>query len=891
MLYDRAMPTARAPSPSDRLDAESGLEPFVHQVESALEHFSDVAWLAATSPLAAPYLMSAFVASREDDDFGLACARALQRQIAAAVDRLRPDDAGFDIQALLRKTYLQRNPARKREGVAVDLGMSRATYFRYRSEAVRQLAGELLGVLRPSLRPEQPPLIDPAALLPSRARLAEALLAELQAGRSAHLAGGAGMGKSTVAGWVARAWPVQPVFWFAFKPTVADTVQPLVFALAQFLYRHRQPALWAQLMSGAVRVSGDLALGMLRDGLARLRADPPLLCFDNLDAFGPDAPDPSARSGAVFDFLAALTADRSGAGVLLIGRRVMVQTDGAHHLGPVSREEATALLARSGAATERGDVQRLIRAGGASPLLLNLVATVGRAGAGGEGFLHMPLSGVSIDLLADRLFRDLAADELEALRLLSVFNAPAPADALAERGEAVATLVSRGIALPDAAGGVALPRALQDVVRARLAADERTRLHLVAGDALRQRGQATAAAYHFIQAGRPDMAVWVWYAQRQVEIQGGQAETALSLFRGVAKDALPTDEDRRALALVRAELHARVGDADQGLSDLGATAWPPATPAAHVAERLRGDLQARLGQVDQAVTHYRRSLDSLQAMPGAVAAAIRTRVGRIQLVYGRRFGEARREALAAQAALSNLLGEIEDESGRPRQAREHFLAALASAREAGAAQDVAVALQNLGLHEARLEQLDAALGHFAEAADQFSQAGNVICSVGTKTNVSFAYLCARRFEDAIPPAAEALAYFDRVRHPYWAALNAANLAEAQVNLDRQVDAERFAWRALGFEEPTSRPYALGVLGQLHRARGQYAEAERAYRDAIDAAEANGDRWAEGALWRGMGEAYADQGRRDDALACFEVAISVFEALGADNEVARLRSRI
>lgn len=202
------------------------------------------------------------------------------------------------------------------------------------------------------------------------------------------------MGKTSVAGWVTQRWAVRPVFWFTFRPGTADSLQTLIFALGQYLHRHKQPALWAQLLSQTVRVTSDLALGFIREGLTKMGADRPLLCFDNLDVFSAEPQAPSTQSGDVLGFISALAADPAGAALLLVGRRPMATTNATHHLGPVSYEETAALLSRSGMVAERGDIQRFIQTGGSSPLMLGLLAASAGRAAPGDGFAAFAAGGV-----------------------------------------------------------------------------------------------------------------------------------------------------------------------------------------------------------------------------------------------------------------------------------------------------------------------------------------------------------------------------------------------------------------------------------------------------------------------------------------------------------------
>src|SRR5436189_103288 len=76
-------------------------------------------------------------------------------------------------------------------------------------------------------------------------------------------------------------------------------------------------------------------------------------------------------------------------------------------------------------------------------------------------------------------------------------------------------------------------------------------------------GEFTAAAHHFCQAHRFAEAIQLWYPRRNHEIQRGEAEAALVIFREIGRRGLGKPE-RQALALILAELYKLAGELEEG---------------------------------------------------------------------------------------------------------------------------------------------------------------------------------------------------------------------------------------------------------------------------------------------------------------------------------------
>ena len=152
-----------------------------------------------------------------------------------------------------------------------------------------------------------------------------------------------------------------------------------------------------------------------------------------------------------------------------------------------------------------------------------------------------------------------------------------------------------------------------------------------------------------------------------------------------------------------------------------------------------------------------------------------------------------------------LQGEIEDMAGNYTAARSHYNAALALAAEGATDHQRAKLHEVLGILEARYAHLEEAIEHIQAAGRYYRAAGNLVCEVGvTNTNLSYAYLVKRRYAEAVPPALRALQFFGELNHPYWLALNEANLAEACFYLEEIEKAENYAQQGLRREEVFAR---------------------------------------------------------------------------------------
>jgi tetratricopeptide (TPR) repeat protein len=875
-------------------------------LRQTLEHVDDDAWLDRRSPLASVFFAgsAAEAAPRRQiiltgvdwvderlrtiwHEWNTRPKSPLQTILWEAVCHLPPDLESYS-QAILLLTYFE-EPRPKQSEVIRLLTLGRSTYYRYLDQAVERLGETLVQMLRPALRLEQP---TPRPLIGRETMLAQAQLA-LQRGRTVHLVGGAGLGKTSLGAQLAAQWRSGAVFWYTFRPGLTAHLDQLLFALAYFLHQQGASSLWLHLNANPQEMESSKALAALRQHFAELHATPPLLCFDEVDlllAGDLHDTDEHRKLRALLEDLAH--SPRAGAPLLLIGQKLLLEPDEGclFALTPLAAEEIATLLRTAGIALEPPQQARLLAFTRGNPLLLRLFLVLHQRGAPlAETLAHLT-APVALDWFAARLRQHLAPTELTLLQELAVFESGAPRDGWRNRQKALRQLLDLGVVEPLGGDSIGLHPAIRALLYQQLSAERKTELHLAAAALFSERSRFTSAAYHYLQGGRPEMAVWLWYTHRRQEIDQGQASAALDLFAPLTQTPLPIAEDQRALALLLAELCGPAGRTQEGLAPLDQTVWPPARLATAHAHELRGRLLTDAGEIDRALAEYRRSLESVAALRATHEIDLRLKIGRRQLTYLGDGQRARSEVLLAELDLELLKGEIEDVAGNYLAARTHYSNALKLAGQTSKEQVLAKIHESLGILEARYANLTAAVEHITAAGRHYRATGNLVCAVGvTNTNLSYAYLVKRHYADAVAPAQTALDFFAELNHPYWLALNEANLAEAWFYLGQPAKAEEYAGQALRREEVVVRPYCLYVLGHVQRVRRHFAAAERRCREAITAGEEIQDPWALASAWRALGEVYRDANRCAEAHSALTQALDIYQRLGVEQEIAYVRN--
>ena len=854
---------------------------FTRTLEEALEHFADAAWLGNRCPLAAPFVLGDGTPLGGAPDVK-ARGERLQHTLRAAAQTLSPDH-----RQLLDASFFQRNWLHNINGVALTLNLSRAAYYRHRAAALHTFADAFAKTLTPTVQLENAQM--PKQLLGRDAHL-HAALQHLHMGKTVGISGASGVGKTQLGQAIAAQFG--SAFWFTVRPPLNDQLSSFAFALAHCLQQHGATQTWRQLMADTGTVKPDVLLGLLQFDLAQLSTQstsstsstPLLLCIDEADLLQTE----NAQHAALLQVLDVL---RTRTPLLLIGQRPTLLTHHAIALNGFEMDDALALLASLGIPTMNAQTaQQVLEATQGNPLLLSLFASLHAAGEPTAVLLRRLAQQPNVNVLLERLWGRLSEDERALWCSVAVCRQLAPRDVWQGEDAALQTLVQRGLVREQAEQAVYVLPPVREFVLAKADDALLASAHAYAAKLFECRAQFTSAAYHYVQAHMPEQAIWLWFNHRERETGRGLAASAQTIFADVVVRDLRDEEAQRTLALLRAEWRKLVGQADEGLAELGEARWPLSHPQFGYAQRLRGNLQEMRGQLDQASKAYRESLKASAAQQTQERIRTWAALGYIHFRQ-REMREARAAAMQAQVEALDFRGMVEVESGNFVEAEHVLREGLALAEQAHIdSQKWAASLHDrLGHVLWQTGRHDEAVQHLQQAMQTYEQMGDSITPLYQRMNLAAAYIMAGEYDKAFEEAQHGLRTAQSINHAYLIAGLSLNAAEASFYLNQLDEAERYATQCLSQEEVAVQPYAITVMGMVQRARGQAPASQTTLQAAIANAQQIEDRYAEACAWRELGRTLFALADAVEARAAFDAAIRLFEEMGLANEVTKTRA--
>lgn len=874
--------------------AESAAPTFTATLKDALEHFNDPAWLGAHSPLAAPYFLGAAAGEGAGGTprlRGLTLQKVLlsaalmlsepfdeRRDLspAAALERLRQ---GSREQKLIYWKYLH-HPRQSVQFISDQLNVARATFHRdvkdKLPEIIRSVAQNLIQVVRPSLRLEMPP----AAPFSGRADLLAEVAGLARAG-GVCLTGPIGVGKTALAARLAAGWPGD-VMWLTFRPDLNDSPIGLLLGLGLFLHTHGASQLWSQIVADSDRINPQVAVGLAQADINSL-ARRPLICLDDIDLIR-EAATP-ARS-AVRATLEALLAAGGGASFVLIGRAPWSDALPQRDVPALSSAEAAALLHDQKVLASPDEYAALWDYTQGNAQALKLVGMLYHSGETPEAMLARLAASPLVSTFSERLQQSLSAPEQRMIRELAVFRRPVPSQHWPAAGALLDALVERQIVQRDSRDAIWLWPLLKDAAYRQMSPAEKAASHRAAAGVRTQGGEYTAAAYHYAQGGAPDLALRIWFPNREQEMRDGQTRAALAVLQAIDPAALPA-RDQQTLALALAQLSKRTGDSAQALQVLQSTPWPADAALTAYARQVEGDLLEMQGLSEQALERYNQSLDSVSGLLEQQHVHLYARIGNLQMARFHNLDLAWEQACQARYAAELFQGEVQDERGNYAEARLHYQTALLIAEQLSDPLRQARSHFNLAIIAARREEVGPATFHFEQTLHWYGEIGDLVRLERTRTNLAAFYVQTGRFSEAVAPARSAFAFFEQVGFANWMALNAVNLADAHLGLGELGLAEDWASRALREEESPYVPYALATLGAVQAQRSQ-PSAPATLQAAIAAAQAIRDQFAEAPAWRTLGQFHLARSEWAAARAALAQAAELYAALHLPKEIDRTR---
>ena len=854
--------------------------------------------------LATPYFLGRYIPDNPDAP---ARGKALQRVIQHALTELWPGELPTTRQELLDQVdearrsqgnkgavyyffllelrYIRQYFSLRTEPVrVVDMygfvNVSETRFHEHLRQATTELGKRLLQQIRPTLRLERPRLISP---LIGRDEVVAHISTHLEHNRSVAMSGSGGVGKTAVGTAIFNTWSTSPVFWYTFRPGLNDNLDNVLFSLGHFLNQWGASGLWLQLLANEGKLTdAHQALGFLRHDLLAFDA-PPLLCFDELDLLQTGDWHPGQPlNNPLLEFVESL---RGLSPLLLIGQRALLETDHHYVLPPLSLTETQILLEKAGLPLDEALLHRVQGYTAGNPRLLELYANLIKTGDKATDLLQMHTSP-SAQPLFYRLWKRIDPQERDLLNLLAVFRTLAPLDALPQDSAALNNLIHRNLVIVDQADGVTTLSFFRHLIYHELSADQRQAMHQQAALIRVERGEYTAAAYHYRQAEAFTTAVEVWYLHQDQEILRGQAETARDIFRDVPAQTL-TGKSLKQLKIIQNRLHLLAGDAEQLLKETDATDRALDEDEEITADALyqTGQAHAILGQTDEALENYDEAIATLSRLS--------TKIVEINFHRGQMFlreinaQAARQEAQVARYQVEWLQGLIEMMAGNFEQAQTHYQTALGLVQPLKDDARIAKVHQGLALVAGFQGKVDLAEEHADIAMAHFKKIGNRVQLEGMRAELAGVYLNARQFEKVIAPAESALQFFEQIRHEPWIAPICNNLAEAYLEVGQLEKARAYAFRVLELENPRARPHALYTLGLVHQQQGGLTDAKACFREGIQLAQQNEDPFIEAYLHRVLGQLYLSMDESTAGSAELETARGLFTQMGLAGEVAEI----
>jgi tetratricopeptide (TPR) repeat protein len=862
--------------------SDKSSDAFVQAVEQALEKCNDAEWLGAHSPLAAPYFIGTLLdqAPSMTDAGGATHAPAYRGQALGAALRRAAAEVNDAQARVLNASFFQRKATLNNTGVARELGMAEATYYRHRAAAIEALARAFNHMAVPPLRAELPRVRQ----FVGRRAMSDACFAALSQRHSVALTGRSGMGKTTLGSAIAERWGRERAFWFTVRPGLNDSLSAFAFSLGYFLRGLGASNAWRQLAADHGAVNAERILGLMRHDLNALRELPILVCVDDSDQLRPEL----RAHAQVIHFVEALATTTP---VLSLSQQPLFDAEQQFVLNGFALEETHELLNVERILGDETTVRQLHDATRGHPLLIKLSTALLREGEAAGDVTRQLSAERSAQALFARMWKRLSDDERAALMALSVYRSPAPMDAWHEHMPVMDRLLHMELVQGDGQGGVSVAPQMRDFVRERISPDALPALHLHAAAVREARGEYASAAHHYVQAGQPALAVWLWFNHRAEELDKGHGPAARETFRAVRQNDLPTDDDRRALAVIRAELALRLGDADDAEEMLTGGAWPVRNALTPLARELMGDAAQMQGRIEQALSRYHEGLHALTDASLRQAERLHAKIGYVYVSRLRDLDQAREEALIALSQALNFRGVVAEEAGQYGEALRHYQAALSLADEMRNGASVRAATQShLGHLFMRLGDAEQAIANLTQSLDYARKAGEPVNGLYDALNLSSAYVVAGQYERALALANESLESAEAMKHAFLAASFAASAAEACLRLGRLDEAEQFAYRALREEEESHRPYALTTLGGVAQARGDATQAEHLLAEAISSAQGAADRYAEAHAWLALAQA-REATNTATAREAWSNALILSEQLGLAAEAQQARTNL
>ncbi|MGB1253829.1 MAG: tetratricopeptide repeat protein [Candidatus Promineifilaceae bacterium] len=868
---------------------------FIEILRKALKNYDDPLWLGTHSPLASPYFLGEYLQNSAENDTPHGRGTILQhllydtasklwgsplpktrKQLVDQVELERASKGSkgnayafyiLELRYFRRyfSTYTQPLGSKK---IADYLAVADANFFKHLTKAVERLTVEMLKQVRPTFRLEQPAVSSVIVGRHTQARLITQYLGTTQA---VMISGMSGIGKTSLGTSIYSDWQSTPKFWYTIRPYLNDQLNSILFALAHFLNQHGASTLWSQLLIEAEKPQKTGALlGYLEHDLKKVQ---PLLCFDEVDRLAVlHSPENNPNHTAIVELLEMLIPLTP---VLFMGQFPILDTPHHYALTGLILDESAQLLQQIAPDVRIEAVSQWHQWTHGNPRLLLLCAMLHHNGES-IGVETFNLSGPF-----QRLWRRLSVPEKQILAALSVYRSPAPADVWQSKLLVLTTLIQRQLVVKDEQGGVEmLPAWRRYLYQHILLQEMREDGHEQAAAVRLERGEYTAAVYHYAKAGETTQALEIWYTHRDFEIERGFAAVARDIFINLSAKHIPATHKKK-LWIVRSQLFIATGDFDAVLT----TPRPQDDEQGETLEDVFIDenlafVQYLRADSTQALEQSETALGRLTRL-SAYEAGGHAQRGRIFLDE-RQLQASYREADAIYYVYQRLQAQIAGRSGKFAEAEVAFSEMLKSAeispqQRTRLHHDLAVIYGQQGKIKRAKYHAQQAMQFCREIGDRVLQETVQLVLVGI-------YLQAGKFAEVIQYGEPTLQFFREIKYNVVLSSLLNYLAEAYFELDDIEKARQYAYEAYKMENISELPNTCYTLGRIHVLDKAYAFARVVFNYGISICEQQDNIFLLAYLLRERAKLSYLEEKTAEAEADRKAATDLFVRMGLNNEI-------
>lgn len=848
---------------------------FLVEVEQALKHFQDIEWLGLSSPLSSPYFLGTYLPPTAVDP--IARGRVLHELLANTTEQIS-GRYGERYQTILRAYYFHNQSVK---AVCQQINLGHNSFHLNRHEAINALSELLIKQMNPALRLETPPQHGP---LQERSTIIRQSVDAIRLDQSITILGSSGLGKSALGSQIALE-STRPCFWYTIRTGLNDQVESLIFALGYFLHNCGSSTLWLELVAEAGNLKRERLMAVVRYALEQL-SPRPLLCIDEIEQLMP------AEEADHVPIIRLLESLQGQVPLLLMGLQPVIESDHFVTLTGLSIDATEDLLREANYCYERSTVYKLYEYTQGNPRLLELCVMLLSRNESINDLLDVLSVQPSVEFLLSRILQRLTNIERAIVMELAIFQKAAPEElwSTAESKEALLQLTTSRLLYYDQQGGVMLLPIYRALLVRRIPENKRRSLHIkVAGHSERY-GDYTTAAYHLIAAGRSDVAVQLWYSYRHSQINQGQAQRALKMFRDIVLESL-SKTTQEMLTLARAELLHLAGNVRQSIEDIDAILWQ--TPLLTLEARyLQGRIANDASDFTAADAALSEALEIGESIVGARLSNVHGLLGWRHL-RERKIEEAQREAQLARYELEQFEGEIQREIANYTEAAVHYNNALAIVQQLADSGRIAKTANSLAVLHLFQGDTELTKEYLNLAAEHYEQLGKVIPLASLQINWAVVHNLAGEFHDALAAAKIAHLRLSRFGNipPRQEALIWQAMAEAHLGLGNLNEAAEYVQQVIDLEEIDLFTDAYCTFGQIQAQRGQWEEAIEMVNLSIRMATQNQDSYYIGYGWRILGDILVAAARIDEARIAYQEAIDQFESINLASDCTKIEAKL